>query len=93
MLYIFIIFILISFIGINFQNIKGIDGDALSKERTTMINGIFVVIVLFSHFNSYATSDIAVDKIYYLFFKIGQLTVTPFLFYSGYGIYESIKNK
>lgn len=93
MLYIFIIFILISFIGINFQNIKGIDGDALSKERTTMINGIFVVIVLFSHFNSYATSDIAVDKIYYLFFKIGQLMVTPFLFYSGYGIYESIKNK
>ncbi len=93
MLYIFIIFILISFIGINFQNIKGIDGDALSKERTTMINGIFVVIVLFSHFNSYATSDIAVDKIYCLFFKIGQLMVTPFLFYSGYGIFESIKNK
>ena len=30
---------------------------------------------------------------YYIFDKIGQLMVTIFLFYSGYGIYESIKSK
>lgn len=93
MLYLFVLFILISLIGVSFKNIKEIDNDALTKERTTMVNGIFVGIVLFSHFNSYAISNIAVDKIYYLFFKIGQLMVTTFLFYSGYGIYESIKNK
>lgn len=93
MIYIFMMFILISLVGINFKNINGIDYDALTIKRTTMINGFFVGIVFFSHFNSYAITNNLIDSIYYSFFKMGQLMVTTFLFYSGYGIYESIKNK
>ena len=59
-----------------------------------MINGFFVGLILFSHFNSYVTTNMKFDSIYYYIFdKIGQLMVTTFLFYSGYGIYESIKSK
>lgn len=93
MIYIFILFVLFSLIGVSFKNISGIDHDALSIERTTMINVFFVGIVFFSHFNSYVTTNNSFDNIYYSFFKIGQLMVTTFLFYSGYGIYESIKSK
>lgn len=94
MIYIFILFVIVSLIGINFKNIKTIDKEALSHERTTMINGFFVGLILFSHFNSYITSNLKIDTIYYFIFnQISQLMVTTFLFYSGYGIYESIKNK
>ena len=94
MIFIFGIFLIISLIGISFKGLKSIDENALSPERTTMINGFFVGLILFSHFNSYVTTDMNVDKIYYfLFYIINQLMVTTFLFYSGYGIFESIKNK
>ena len=92
MLYLFILFLFMSLIGISFKNIKSIDKDALSRDRTTMINGFFVGLILFSHFNSYISLD--GDSLYYLIFnKINQLMVTTFLFYSGYGILESIKNE
>lgn len=93
MIYIFTIFILISIVGVSFKNIKNIDNEALTLERTTMINGFFVGVVLFSHFNSYVITNSSIDSVYYFIFKMGQLMVTTILFYSGYGIYESIKNK
>lgn len=94
MLLIFTVFLIISLVGISFKKIKDIDEKALNPERTTMINGFFVGLILFSHFNSYAQTTIKIDEIYYyLFYIINQLMVTTFLFYSGYGILESIKNK
>ena len=94
MLYIFIIFLLITIYQISFKEIKTIDKEALSKDRTTMINGFFVALILFSHFNSYVTFTDKLDITYLkIITKIGQLMVTTFFFYSGYGIFESIKNK
>jgi len=95
MIYIFGIFIIICLIGINFKNLKTIDENTLNRNQTLMINGIFVAIILFSHFNSYVTYTNKLDLIYYdlIYNKIGQLMVTTFLFFSGYGIYESIKEK
>lgn len=95
MIYIFSIFIIICLIGIDFKNKKVIDENALNRERTLALNGIFVGIVLFSHFNSYVTFTNKLDLLYYnlIYDKIGQLMVTTFLFFSGYGIFESIKNK
>ena len=37
MLYIFIIFLILSLIGISFKNVKNVDKSALSHERTIMI--------------------------------------------------------
>lgn len=92
MLVILIIFLCICLYKIKFNN--GIDEDSLNRERTTAINGIFVVIVLLSHFNSYVNFTSHIDVLYLnIMYLIGQLMVSPFLFYSGYGIYESIKTK
>lgn len=68
--------------------------DYLSIENTTAIKGIFILMVFLSHFNSYITLSGHADEIYIKFFRfIGQAMVALFLFYSGYGIMESIKRK
>lgn len=69
--------------------------DYLSKENTTAINGIFVVLVLLCHFTQYVRFGSGLVDQSFLFFKshLGQLVVTTFLFFSGYGIICSISKK
>lgn len=68
--------------------------DYMSVEKTMSIKGIFILIVFFSHFNSYVTFSSPVETYYVKIFQhIGQAMVTLFLFYSGYGVMESIKKK
>ena len=89
-----IFFFIISFWKISYSNgLRKIDF-AMSVPQTQAIKGFFVVTVFFSHFCSYvhfgAWYDSAI-QVYCRFF--GQLMVAPFLFYSGYGIFESVKKK
>lgn len=74
--------------------IKKFNPNYLSKESTSCIKGIFIVYVFYSHFVSY-TNPIYNKDFLMLNTRnfLGQLMVTLFLFYSGYGIYESIKKK
>ena len=68
----------------------------LDKNYTNTIKGIFLIFVFMSHFISYKVplQDNWIDTIGVTFIKrIGQLMVTLFLFYSGYGVMESIKIK
>lgn len=66
----------------------------LSKYQTTCINGFFVMLVLLFHFSDYVVLDSILDKPFLIFNKFrGQLIVITFLFFSGYGIMESIKKK
>lgn len=70
--------------------------DYLSKRYTNIIKGIFLIFVFIKHFISYKIpfQDNWIDSIgITLLNKMGQLIVTLFLFYSGYGVMESIKNK
>lgn len=68
--------------------------DYLSIENTQAVKGIFILMVFLSHFNSYVTLSGKLDNIYLKFFQIiGQAMVAMFLFYSGYGVMESIKRK
>ncbi len=66
----------------------------LSISSTQAIKGIFVVTIFFSHFCSYVDLslwyDVSLQK--YCSF-LGQLMVAPFLLYSGFGIFESLKKK
>ena len=62
--------------------------DYLSRKTTTAVKGIFVPMVFFSHFGSYAVmkgnwADVLFKSVNR---RIGQLMVVMFLFYSGYGI-------
>lgn len=76
-------------------NGKRIDTQYLSKDRTLPIKGLSVILVFFRHFNqNVSLNNNVYDHLYwYVNSRSGQLIVTMFLFYSGYGIYESIKKK
>ncbi len=73
---------------------KDFNKEYLSRENTTCIKGIFILIVFYSHLCTYMAYQPEKDGIM-MFVRnfLGQLMVTMFLFYSGYGVYESIKNK
>lgn len=74
--------------------IKNSNTEYLSKENTSCIKGIFILIVLYSHMATYFDVQYSKDFLMYNFRNfLGQLMVTLFLFYSGYGIFESIKLK
>ena len=64
----------------------------MSKKQTTIINSMFLILVFYSHFYTYINNINQMDVcLKFIIGKIGQLMVTTFLFYSGYGICESIK--
>lgn len=73
--------------------LKSFNNKYLSRETTTAIKGIFVFLVFLSHFSQYY--PFAEQNNVYSFIQqnTGQLIVTMFLFYSGYGIFESVKRK
>lgn len=73
---------------------KDFNKDYLSRENTTCIKGIFILIVFYSHLCTYMAYQPSKDGVM-MFVRnfLGQLMVTMFLFYSGYGVYESIKKK
>ena len=90
MFVILLVYLFVCCYGVTFGN----HSDFLSKEKTTSVKGIFIVLVFFRHFNSYVTYNHVLDNIYVRFESIfGQAIVTMFLFYSGYGIMYSSKRK
>ncbi len=65
-----------------------------SVSQTQVIKGFFVVTIFLSHFCSYVHFDNMYDSVvtrYTCFWS--QRMVVPFLFYSGYGIFEQVKKK
>lgn len=80
--------------GIKYSG-KAFRGDAMSVTSTTAINGIFTVLVFMCYTVSWqgyrgGTWD---DRIFTDYLYPGQLVVVPFLFFSGYGIAESLRRK
>ena len=87
-----IIFLIISFLIFIYKlKFVSVNDEYISKYQTTCINGFFVLMILICHFTDYIDLN-SIDK---SIFKIirNQLIVVPFLFFSGYGIMESIKTK
>lgn len=71
----------------------GYNKEYISKESTTAVNGIFVLLVFLRHFRQYIELG-RFDSIFNIVdYIMGQLIVVTFLFYSGYGIMTSIKSK
>ena len=74
-------------------NHGGVD-QALSIPQTQTIKGAFVISIFLSHFCSYVMFVEWFDKPLMEYCHwLGQLVVAPFLFYSGYGVFESVKRK
>lgn len=89
--YIILAVLVISIFGIRLRKEK-LDG-YISPAQTSAINGVFVMLVFMRHINQYLTFG-KYDNYFQIFDSlIGQLIVTTFLFYSGYGIMYSFINK
>ncbi len=72
----------------------GYHSDYIGKEQTAAVNGLFTLLIVVSHFVTYAPMKNSFDASYIELKKfLGQLVVTTFLFYSGYGIHRSIREK
>lgn len=67
--------------------------DYMSKENTTAVNGIFVMLVFLRHITSYVEYEKYSEMFSYLNNLLGQFIVVSFLFYSGYGCMTSVINK
>ena len=94
MLIFYIALFLLALWNIKFSGKQFFKEESFSRDVTDSVKGIFIWLVVFSHFNSYvsytAPIDLAGKKISTL---LGQLIVACFLFYSGYGVCEAIKRK
>ena len=80
-------------------NRDGFVDNYLSMDTTNMIKGIFIILVFIKHATPYVINagwqpeGIMGDIFYFVNNNVGQWIVAMFLFYSGYGIMESIKRK
>lgn len=71
-----------------------INDNYLSRKQTQSINGIFVFLVFLSHFAAFVKSDFPFSNGYLQIRAfLRQMVVVTFLFFSGYGMYESFKKK
>ncbi|MCR5830312.1 MAG: acyltransferase [Lachnospiraceae bacterium] len=90
----FIIFVIICFVGVKIYGPGEFNKDYLSPKSTLPVKGIFVMLVFFTHFISYHKLTGEFDSFANWYHaNIKQTIVTMFLFYSGYGVMEAIKNK
>lgn len=92
MVLLFVLLALISLYGIRFSSFRE---DYISMESTNAIKGIFAVIILFSHMSGYIVlGNSFLDTSFLSILRhLGQLMVAPYLFFSGYGVLESVKRK
>ena len=93
MILFFAIYIIICLYGLK-VNVSGFNDEYISRDGTAGVKGIFVLMIIFSHFmNSYTEFSKFDSPVKTVLSNIGQLMVVMFLFYSGYGISESVKKK
>lgn len=95
MIFFYVILLVIVLYCIKYKNNNE---DYISIQQTNAIKGIFIWLVFMGHIMPYITKimpfDLFVDKAATGVVNIlQQLSVVPFLFYSGYGVMNSIKNK
>lgn len=94
-MFVFII-IVIALLAAGFSTCKADEfyRDYMAPKNTASVNGIFSILIFISHATQYIQTTGVLDKPYMaLRGYLGQLVVVTYLFFSGYGIMESIKKK
>lgn len=98
MLFFYLLLALLVLSSIKYQKAGFVDS-YLSMDTTNMVKGIFILLVFIKHATPYVLkagwtpSGLCGDLFYLVDNNVGQWIVTMFLFYSGYGVMESIKCK
>lgn len=94
MIFFLIILLFIIFNSAEVASENKFQTDYLSKVKTSAIKGIFVILIVFSHYSQYVTLGGIYDEPYLALQKhLHQMVVVMFWFYSGYGMMESIAKK
>lgn len=89
-----VILIGILFLGMKISPQGEFFNDYAGKKQTSTINGIFTILIFLSHSIQYLALEGPLDNAYLtLRYTLSQLVVAPFLFFSGFGIMESISKK
>lgn len=98
MLVFYIILFCSLFFGLSVKS-SGFYDDFLDRKQTDAVKGLFIGMVFLSHalqevassgFTPSGALDVAGFR---LRAELGQLIIVPFLFYSGYGVMEAIREK
>ena len=87
-------FFLFCFLSVFKIQIKGFDdffSDYMNLSNTSSIKGIFVWLIIFHHKSDYRNYNNCIYK--KITGNLGTKLVSMFLYYSGFGIYESLKSK
>ena len=94
MLFLYVSVAILAMIGIGKRSPDQME-EALSVKQTTMIKGLFVLLVFASHISQYIElpPNLLTRGYSIIRSRIGQMVVVPFLFYSGYGIRCAIGRK
>ena len=93
LLYVIILLILVVG-GITAKGKNEFFADYLCPKNTSTINAIFSVLIFLSHGVQYVTLNGPLDAPYFALRSfLGQIVVVTYLFFSGYGIMESITKK
>ncbi len=89
---IILIIIALTFIFSLRPNRAGLTPDYLNRTTTATINGLFIVLVVFSHFMTYVPQTDHLMTLTRIWMACkGQLIVATFLFFSGFGIMIQLK--
>lgn len=92
MVFFLLILAIIIVVGAKVYGIGSFNENYLDKRSTTSINGIFVILVIFSHFSQYADMGGLLNKPYIILQShLNQLVVVTFWFYSGFGMMTALK--
>lgn len=88
------ILVAVMFVGIKVTPQGEFHTDYAAPKQTATINAIFTILIFLSHSTQYLSVGGALDDPYLSARKyIGQLVVASFLFYSGFGMMQSIEKK
>lgn len=95
MVFFYIILLAVVLCGLRFNRYNQ---DYISVQQTNAIKGVFIWLVFMGHIMPYivdvAPFELAVDRAAAsVVGTLKQLVVAPFMFYSGYGVMNSIKHK
>lgn len=94
MLIFLLLIVMIAFVDLKGAKPGEVFDGYMSRENTGAVNGVFVLLIFLSHAAGYCKPDGLLDEAYLTFKNtMLQLVVVSFLFYSGYGMMESIRKK
>lgn len=94
----YIFLALLILVGASYKK-SGFYADYIGKEQCNAVKGIFILLIFYSHIsrymlsNGYEGSSMFDSWFISISTQIGQWVVALFLFYSGYGVMESLKKK